>query len=139
MLIRKEHMGIRFENWLGQRIDVPLFVARVSKMVQGFVVGNLVIGVIMSAITVGVLVLLKVQGAVALGIASGVLNLVPFLGVVLATAVPAVAALMPAALRHIHFAADDGLHVALAGFVEKIGRGEQIAVIGDGHRRHLLA
>jgi len=94
MLIRKEHMGIRFENWLGQRIDVPLFVARVSKMVQGFVVGNLIIGVIMSAITVGVLVLLKVQGAVALGIASGVLNLVPFLGVVLATAVPAVAALM---------------------------------------------
>ena len=94
MLIRKEHMSIRFESWLGQRIDVPLFVGRVGKMVRGFVVGNLIIGVIMSSITVSVLVLFKVQGAVALGITSGVLNLVPFLGVVLAVALPAIATLM---------------------------------------------
>ncbi len=94
MLIRKEHMGIRFENWLGQRIDVPLFVSRVGKMVRGFVIGNLVIGVIMSAVTIGVLMLLHVQGAVALGIVSGVLNLVPFLGVLLAAVVPDVAVLM---------------------------------------------
>ena len=94
MLIRKEHMSIRFENWLGQRIDVPLFVGRVGKMVRGFVIGNLIIGVIMSLITIGVLMLLKVEGAVPLGILSGVLNLVPFLGVVLAVAVPAIAALM---------------------------------------------
>jgi hypothetical protein len=31
-----------------------------------------------------------------------------------------------------------GLHVAFAGFIEKICRSEEIAVIGDGHRRHLL-
>jgi predicted PurR-regulated permease PerM len=94
MLIRKEQMAIRFEAWFGHRIDVPLFVGRAGKMVRGFVVGNLAIGVIMSAVTVGVLILLKVQGAVALGTVSGIFNLVPFLGVVLATALPAIAAFM---------------------------------------------
>lgn len=94
MLIRKESVAVGFESWLGQRIDVPLFIGRVGKMVRGFVVGNLIIGLIMSAITVGVLTLLKVDGAAPLGIVSGVLNLIPFLGVVLATAVPAIAAFM---------------------------------------------
>src|SRR5271165_1265092 len=59
MLIRKKQMSVRFESWLGQRIDVPLFVSRASEMVRGFVVGNLTIGVIMSAVTVGILELLK--------------------------------------------------------------------------------
>jgi predicted PurR-regulated permease PerM len=94
MLIRKEHMNVRLQGWLGQRIDVPLFVDRVGKMVRGFVLGNFVIGITMSAITVGVLALLRVHGAVALGIVSGILNLIPFLGVVLATIVPGIAALM---------------------------------------------
>jgi predicted PurR-regulated permease PerM len=94
MLIRKDHMSLRFESWFGKRIDVPFFVGRVGKMVRGFVLGNLIIGAIMSAITVGVLTLLHIQPAVPLGIASGILNLVPFLGVVLATALPAIAALL---------------------------------------------
>lgn len=94
MLIGKEQMSIRFESWFGKRINVPLFVGRVGKMVRGFVLGNLIIGAIMSAITVGVLTLLHVQPAVPLGIASGILNLVPFLGAVLATALPAIAALL---------------------------------------------
>jgi hypothetical protein len=50
-----------------------------------------------------------------------------------------VAAVMAAALGHVNFAADDGLDVALAGFIEEIGSGEKIAVIGDGHRRHFLS
>ncbi len=49
------------------------------------------------------------------------------------------AALMAAASGDIHFAADDGLDVALAGFVEEIRGGKKIAMIGDGHRRHFLA
>src|SRR5713226_5572453 len=43
------------------------------------------------------------------------------------------ASVMPAALGHVDFAADDGLDVALAGFVEKIRGGEEIAVVGDSH------
>src|SRR5260370_5553050 len=43
------------------------------------------------------------------------------------------------ALRHVNFAANDGLDVALAGIVKEIGSGKEIAVIGDGHGGHLLA
>ena len=49
------------------------------------------------------------------------------------------AAIVAAALSDIDFAADDGLNVALAGFIEEIGGGEEVAVIGDGYRRHFLA
>ena len=49
------------------------------------------------------------------------------------------AAIVAAALGDVDFAADDGLYVALAGFVEKICGGEEVAVIGDGHRGHFLA
>lgn len=48
----------------------------------------------MAGITVLVLVGLKVQGAVLLGIASGFLNLIPFLGVILAVLVPLAGALL---------------------------------------------
>ena len=53
-------------------------------MVRGFAVGNLVIGSAMAAVTVLVLLALKIQGAVILGIMSGFLHLIPFLGVMLA-------------------------------------------------------
>ena len=49
------------------------------------------------------------------------------------------AAVMAAALGDVHFAADDGLNVALAGFIEEIGGGEEIAMVRDSHSRHFLA
>jgi AI-2 transport protein TqsA len=62
-------------------------------MVRGFAIGNLVIGAAMAGVTVAVLLALKLQGAVLLGIASGFLNLIPFLGVILAAVVPMMPAL----------------------------------------------
>lgn len=93
-LVRKEQMYQRVASCLGTIIDVPQFVGRVTKMVRGFAVGNLVIGSAMAAVTVLVLLILKIQGAVVLGIVSGFLNLVPFLGVLLAVLVPLCAALL---------------------------------------------
>jgi predicted PurR-regulated permease PerM len=93
-LIRKEQMNQRLASTLGATIDVPQFVGRVTTMVRGFAAGNLVIGSAMAAVTVFVLLALKVQGAVVLGIASGFLNLIPFLGVILALVVPVAAALL---------------------------------------------
>lgn len=93
-LIRKEQMKQRLASTLGATIDVPQFVARVTTMVRGFAAGNLVIGSAMAAVTVLVLLALKVQGAVGLGVASGFLNLIPFLGVILAMVVPVAAALL---------------------------------------------
>ena len=48
------------------------------------------------------------------------------------------ATVMAATLGHVDFAADDRFDVALAGFIEEIGGGEEIAVIGDGHGWHFL-
>src|SRR5689334_22729717 len=63
----------------------------------------------------------------------------PFRLVLTAIAVRFLAAVVTAALGDVDFASDDGLYVALAGLVEEIGSGEKVAVVGDGHRRHLLA
>jgi predicted PurR-regulated permease PerM len=93
-LTRKDHMNQRLKSTLGNTIDVPQFVGRVTEMVRGFAVGNLLIGSAMAAVTVLVLLALKVQGAVLLGIVSGFLNLIPFLGVILAVLVPLAAALL---------------------------------------------
>jgi predicted PurR-regulated permease PerM len=93
-LIRKEQMTEGLTSSLGATIDVPQFVARVTQMVRGFALGNLIIGSAMAAVTVVVLLVLKIQGAVVLGIVSGFLNLIPFLGVILAALVPLGAALL---------------------------------------------
>jgi predicted PurR-regulated permease PerM len=92
MLIRKDHIYEWLCTTFGTVTNVPNFVGRVTRMVRGFAGGNLIIGSIMAAVMVGVLLALGMDGAVALGIASGFLNLIPFLGVVLASAVPLLAA-----------------------------------------------
>jgi predicted PurR-regulated permease PerM len=92
MLVRKSHLYHWLANAFGEKMDVPKFTARLTKMVRGFALGNLVIGAIMATITVAVLYELKLQGAVPLGIASGVLNLIPFVGAVLAATLPLLAA-----------------------------------------------
>ncbi|HXT74717.1 MAG TPA: AI-2E family transporter [Candidatus Eisenbacteria bacterium] len=100
MLSRKMHLYNWLEGALGNYMNVPLFTSRLGHMVRGFAVGNLIIGAAMAAATVGVLLALKVQGAVLLGIASGFLNLIPFLGVILAAIVP----MMPALAQFDNFA-----------------------------------
>jgi AI-2 transport protein TqsA len=61
-------------------------------MVQSFAVGNAITGSLMAGATVAVLLAIKLDGAVGLGILSGFLNIVPFVGVLLAAAVPLLAA-----------------------------------------------
>jgi predicted PurR-regulated permease PerM len=63
-------------------------------MVRGFAARNLIIGSAMATVTILVLLALKIQGAMILGIVSGFLNLIPFLGVILAVLVPSAAALL---------------------------------------------
>jgi predicted PurR-regulated permease PerM len=94
MLTRKEHISGRLLEILGERIDVPNFAHRVNEMVRGYVVGNLIIGSVMSMCTVLMLLALHMKGAISIGIASGFLNLIPFLGLLLALALPITAALL---------------------------------------------
>jgi predicted PurR-regulated permease PerM len=94
MLAGRDQMAIRFTNIFQGKIDVPKFIADVGAMIRGFMLGNLVVGSIMAVGTSVVFLILGVKGAVTLGIISGFLNLIPFLGLVLATAVPEAAALL---------------------------------------------
>jgi AI-2 transport protein TqsA len=97
MLVRKSHLYDWLDNAFGEKMDVPKFTSRLTKMVRGFAVGNLIIGAAMAAITVAVFYKLKLQGGVPLGIASGFLNLVPFIGAILAAALP----LLGATLQYV--------------------------------------
>jgi predicted PurR-regulated permease PerM len=93
-LIRKETMYERLTISLGRKIDVPRFVVLLTGMVRGFAIGNLVIGSLMAAITVAVLYAIHLEGALILGILSGFLNLIPFIGAPLGAALPLAAALL---------------------------------------------
>ena len=94
MLTRKEHMSGRLLEIFGERIDVPDFAHRVNQMVRGYVVGNLIIGSVMSVCTLLMLLTLHMKGAISIGIVSGFLNLIPFLGLLLAVALPITAAML---------------------------------------------
>jgi predicted PurR-regulated permease PerM len=62
----------------------------IGKMLQSFIVGNLVIGLLISAVSVGIFGLMHVPFFYFVGILSGFLSLVPYLGVVLAIVPPVV-------------------------------------------------
>jgi predicted PurR-regulated permease PerM len=92
MLVRKDHIYSWLSNTFASVTDVGNFVTKTSRMVRGFAGGNLVVGSLMAAVTITVLFGLGMEGAVALGLASGFLNLIPFLGILLAGIVPLLAA-----------------------------------------------
>jgi predicted PurR-regulated permease PerM len=92
MLVRKSHLYNWLTNTFGAGMNVPEFVARLSEMVRGFTLGNVFIGLIMTVVTVGVLFALKIQGAIIIGLISGFLKLIPFVGLLLASALPLMAA-----------------------------------------------
>lgn len=92
MLVRRDHISLWLATTFGRVTDIPEFVRRLNRMVRGFAGGNLIVGSILATVTVGVLAAIGLQGAFAMGIASGFLNLIPFLGVVLASLVPLLAA-----------------------------------------------
>jgi len=63
----------------------------VNAMIRSYVAGNLVIGALLSAITVLVFWQVGLAPAIFLGILSGMLNLIPFLGIVAALVIPLMA------------------------------------------------
>jgi hypothetical protein len=66
-----------------------------NQMIHGFVAGNLIVGSVIALATTLALRSVGVKGAIPLGIASGLLNLLPFLGLIAALALPLAAALLP--------------------------------------------
>jgi predicted PurR-regulated permease PerM len=94
MLCTKDQMATRMEGLFETRIDAARFMVSLNQMIRGFVVGNLIVGFVMAVATTLVLWRLGVKGAIPLGIASGLLNLLPFLGLIASLALPLAAALL---------------------------------------------
>jgi predicted PurR-regulated permease PerM len=94
MLCTKDQMAIRTNGLFSSRIDAARFITNLNQMIHGFVAGNLIVGSLMAVATTLVLWGVGVKGAIPLGIASGLLNLLPFLGLIAALALPLAAALL---------------------------------------------
>src|SRR3984957_10596222 len=94
MLCTKVQMAIRMDDLFGSSIDAARFITNLNQMIRGFVAGNLIVGSVMAVATTLVLWRLGMRGAIPLGIASGLLNLLPFLGLIASLALPLAAALL---------------------------------------------
>lgn len=95
MLTWQEHvraatvMLFKMEN----RNTAYVTLGRISKMIKAFMLGNLFIGAFMSVVSALVFLAIGLPNSLVLGVLSGYLSLVPYLGVVLAMVPPLVAAL----------------------------------------------
>jgi predicted PurR-regulated permease PerM len=94
MLCTKDQMAIRMDGLFGSGKDAARFITNLNQMIRGFVAGNLIVGSVMAVATTLVLWSIGIKGAIPLGIASGLLNLLPFLGLIFSLALPLAAALL---------------------------------------------
>ena len=94
MLLGRDKMYYCVEVMYGQKIDVPDFLNRLNRMVRAYVLGNLVIAILLSGVSILVFWAVGLKTPIMLGIASGVLNVIPFVGSILALAVPILAGLL---------------------------------------------
>jgi predicted PurR-regulated permease PerM len=94
MLCSKNQMATRMNALFRTKTDTDRFITNLNQMVRGFVAGNLIVGSLMAIATTLMLLGLGVRGAVPLGIASGLLNLLPFLGLILSLALPLAAGML---------------------------------------------
>jgi predicted PurR-regulated permease PerM len=92
VLLSSEKVYFCLKSMYGEKINVEQFADRVSAMVRSYVLGNLVIGVLLSLVSILVFWQIHLTPAVTLGAISGTLNLIPFLGVVLYMAILLMAA-----------------------------------------------
>src|SRR5205807_1156799 len=82
-------MLFRMEN----RNTAYVTLGRISKMIRSFMVGNLVIALILSGLSMIVFYFIHLPYWYFLGVISGFLSVVPYLGVILAMVPPLAAAL----------------------------------------------
>jgi predicted PurR-regulated permease PerM len=94
MLCTKDQMSVRMNVLFSTRIDTARFIKNLNQMVRGFVAGNLIVGSVMALATTAMLFSIGMKGAIPLGIASGLLNLVPFIGLILSLALPLAGAIL---------------------------------------------
>src|SRR5947207_15155072 len=75
------------------RVKAYQTLGKISEMLKGFIVGNFVVGIFMSVVSATVFAFLHLPYFYFLGLISGFLSLVPYLGVILAMVPPLAAGL----------------------------------------------
>jgi predicted PurR-regulated permease PerM len=88
MLTRKAYMYFRMAQVFRSRVDFPAFAQSVSTMLGAFTVGFSLLGIGTAAVSYLVFLLIGLKGAVTLALVSGFLNLIPYLGAILAMILP---------------------------------------------------
>ena len=91
LLIARDKIYLSLRSGAGKQMDFDRVIARANAMIRSYVAGNLVIGALMSAITATVFWQIGLAPAILLGTVSGMLNLIPFLGIVIALVIPLMA------------------------------------------------
>ena len=94
MLCSKDQVAIRINGLFSSKTDTARFITNLNQMIRGFVAGNLIVGSVMAVATTLMLLGIGMKGAIPLGIASGLLNLLPFLGLIFSLALPFAAAIL---------------------------------------------
>jgi predicted PurR-regulated permease PerM len=94
MLCSKNQTASRVHALFRSKIDTARFITNLNQMIRGFVAGNLIVGSMMAVATTLMLLGIGMKGAIPLGIASGLLNLLPFLGLIFSLALPLAAAIL---------------------------------------------
>ena len=131
LLIQKKRLKQKLSIVWGEKLDVSVLASGVTRMVRGFVVGNLIIGITMAVVTIIVLAILKVQGAVFVGLISAALNLIPFVGAILAAIIPMGAALiqdLPLSTLAIIFGTILSLHITAENLLVPRMIGRRVSV-----------
>jgi len=94
MLCGKNQMVVRMNDLSNSRVDTARFTTNLNRMIRGFVAGNLIVGCVMAVATTLMLMGIGMKGALPIGIASGLLNLLPFIGLLVSLVPPLAGALL---------------------------------------------
>jgi predicted PurR-regulated permease PerM len=94
MLTRKAYMYFRVAQLFQERVDVPAFARSVSMMLRAFTLGFSLVGIGTAAVCCLVFLLVGLRGAILLALMSGILNLIPYLGAILAMILPVAAGVL---------------------------------------------
>ncbi len=99
MLSWKEHARAQTVNLfkLENRDKAHITLGQISTMIRSFIVGNVIVGLFMGGVSLAVFGFLGLPYFYFIGLISGFLSLVPYLGVVLALVPP-----IAAGLGHVH-------------------------------------
>ena len=91
LLIARDKIYLSLRSGAGKQMDFDRMIVRANAMIRSYVAGNLVIGALLSAITTIVFWQIGLAPAILLGTVRGTLNLIPFLGIVIAFVIPLMA------------------------------------------------